>query len=109
MDNKDKWTFGAGLGAEVSAMTINVFRWPDWVSYSLFICGLILLGYSFYKMLTFKPAYATWEEVKARGDKKRYYLEPLKKAFDELQELNSNLAAEASVLSLSEYDTRYFR
>ena len=110
MDRREKAAFVIGVFLEVVGMGIGVIDWiPNEVGYGMVILSIPFLIYALYTILRYKPLYTTWQEVKARGEARRYYLEPLGATIDGLINLYDEFANKACNLPLTEYDDKYYR
>jgi hypothetical protein len=108
MDTRDKFVFGTGICVEVIAMGLGITGAPQPIVFILIAIGIIIFVYLFVRIIKYEPLYAPWWEVKARGEKKEYYLKPLRYSLNVIIDLHNDFVKEASELSLVEYDDKYY-
>ena len=78
MDKKDGILFIAGGALEFIGWGVGMISHiPEQVGYVAVGIGVIVLVIAVIRFVRYKPVYPTWQELQARGEAKRWYLEPL--------------------------------
>lgn len=110
MGKKEVYLFIAGTAIETTGMGLGMsgIISTQWGIGIAVLGGLIFL-YAVYRFFTIKPVYPTWQELQARGEAKRWYLDPLKTSMENLIDIYGILANKAITYSLIKYNEKYFR
>jgi len=79
MDKKDGILFIAGGSFEFIGWGFGMITHiPEQVGYCVVAIGFIVLVIAIIRFIRYKPIYPTWQEIQARGEAKRWYLDPFK-------------------------------
>jgi len=82
---------------------------PEQVGYAAVGVGFAVFVVAVVRFVRYKSEYPTWQELQARGEAKRWYLDPLKGSIEQIIKAYNMLAAKAVVFPLKEYNKKYFR
>jgi len=82
---------------------------PEQVGYAVVGVGVVVFVAAVVRFVRYKPEYPTWQELQARGEAKRWYLDPLKGSIEQIIKAYNTLAAKAVVFPLEKYNNKYFR
>ncbi|MFC1943604.1 hypothetical protein ACFLWO_03390 [Chloroflexota bacterium] len=83
MDKKDGILLFIGAGLEAIGWGAGMIEHiTPIVGYAVVGLGILVVVYAGIRYFRYKPIYPKWQELKARGDEKRYYLEPLQNTVD---------------------------
>ena len=79
MDKKDGILFSFGAGLETIGWGFGMIpqHIPFQVGYTVVGLGFLLVCIGVIRFIRYKPIHLTWQEIQARGEAKRWYLDPL--------------------------------
>lgn len=110
MGKKDAFIFVAGIAAETAGVGVGMIPNIHPFFPVFFIAlGVSVLVYSIFKIWRYNPEQPTWMELKARGEAKRWYLEPLLETLQQVIDFYKSLSQQAINFPLAKYNEKYFR
>ena len=110
MGKKDAYLFIAGTAIETIGMGLGMAGViSSSAGIGIAVIGGIVFLYAVYRVFTIKPVYPTWQELQARGEAKRWYLEPLRNSINELIAEYKEQSEKAIRFPLEDYNSKYFR